>query len=468
MANLFSRFLGRTASEGAAFALGVATGPVLAPAVEDVKNEAWRAHQSRTLDAGTAAEIVAEDVERRDWGANEASAHGISGSRFDAMLGAVLNAPGMGELLQARRRGLITDAEFRHGLRKAKLEGLWDTALFGLLDVLLTPAELANARQQGYIGQARQYDEAAKWGIDNERAEIQFEMVGLPPGVAEALTMLRRGIINEATFAQIVREGHTKTKYTDELLELRNIVLSPSTYATLHLKGHISEAAMIAGGELSGASADYMRDLYLSMGNPAATGQMWTAAARGINGPDGRPVDEAQFLKAIAQSRTRPEYGPMLWAIRYLYPPLFQLSRLVTSGVITPAVGAEWATKARYAPEVVDALKTSWSQAGAGAVGAWERKAETQLWTATHKGFINGEVDEPRADAALASIGITKPERDAVLRFWNEEKNITVKPLTPSQIKRAYKENQLSLDDAIARLELQHYTDADARTYLTT
>ena len=55
----------------------------------------------------------------------------------------------MGELFQARRRGLISDARFRHGLRKARLETLWDDSMVGLLDVLLSPSELANARQQG-------------------------------------------------------------------------------------------------------------------------------------------------------------------------------------------------------------------------------------------------------------------------------------------------------------------------------
>ena len=66
---LLARFFGRTASEGAAFAFGVAAGPVLAPAVEELKNEAWSKYESRRLDAGTSAAIVAEDVELADWGA---------------------------------------------------------------------------------------------------------------------------------------------------------------------------------------------------------------------------------------------------------------------------------------------------------------------------------------------------------------------------------------------------------------
>jgi len=493
---LLSRFFGRTASEGAAFALGVATGPVLAPAVEEVKNEAWRTHPSRTLQPGDAAEIVAEDVERRDWGANEATAHGVNGDRFDALVGAVLNAPAVAALLELRRRGAISRADLEHGFRKGRLEQRWDGPLEELLTVLLTPGELANARQQGYIDQDRQHTEAALQGIDGERAEIQFEMVGLPPGVAEALTMLRRGIIDEATFAQIVREGHTKTKYTDELLELRNVVLSPATYATLHLKGWIDEAAMIAGGALSGESAENMRNLYLSMGRPAAPGQLWTAAARKIDGPAGRPLDRTQFLKAIAESDIRPEYGPLLWEIRYLYPSLFQLTRLVEGGTIDTATGADWATKARYAPEVVSALEQAWQagsgttakgltatdlateydaglttaaeyeaglrelgysqQAAAGKVRVSEAKrrrtARNQLVNRAHLRYVGWHIPRDEAASGLAAADITGAQADELLTFWDAERQINVHTLTEAQVVRAFRKQLMDRTTAEERL----------------
>src|SRR5258707_14247676 len=103
-----------------------------------------------------------------------------------------------------------------------------------------------------------------------------------------------------------------------------------------------------------------MYTLYLASVRPAAPAQMATAAVRGIDGPDGVPMNEAQFLKGIRESDIRREWGPMLWESRFLYPSLFQLTRLVTSGTIDAATGASWAHKARYAPEVVTALRTSW------------------------------------------------------------------------------------------------------------
>jgi hypothetical protein len=465
---LLSRFFGRTASEGAAFALGVATGPVLAPAVEEIKNEAWRTHPSRTVDATGAAEIVAEDVERRDWGANEASAHGIDGDRLDAIVGAVLNAPGMGELVQARRRKLISAADFRHGLRKAKLELLWDDALIGLLDVLLSPADLAMARQQGFVDERRQKTESALQGVDDDRAEILFQLSGLPPGVDVAQRAANRDFIDRDTFEQIVREGHTKTKYTDLLWRMRNPLLTAAIGVRLYLKGWWTKAQRDELGSLWGYTSQQMEDWYLASGRPAAPGQMATAAARGIDGPDGRPMDRDQFLKGIKESDIRPEWGPMLWDSRYLYPPLFQLTRLVQGGAIDPDTARDWAVKDRYPPEVVAALHAYWSKpAAAGQTNTVEKLSTTQARAALKKRYLIERIDTAGVLTGLELLGSDPAEAGHILEMWTLERGWLVRPLTPSQIKKLYREGTITLDQGIEALEELHYTPGDAEALLT-
>src|ERR1700693_5490005 len=80
------------------YALGTAAGPALRPFVQDLANEAWTLNPVMRVDPITAAGVVAEDVEKRDWGAAEALNHGIDGARFDAIVGETLNAPGLSEL----------------------------------------------------------------------------------------------------------------------------------------------------------------------------------------------------------------------------------------------------------------------------------------------------------------------------------------------------------------------------------
>jgi hypothetical protein len=465
---LLTKFLGRTASEGAAFAFGLATAPVLAPAVEELKNQAWRTHPSKALDAGEAAEIVAEDVQLRDWGANEASAHGIDGGRFDALLGAVLNAPGMGELLQARRRGLVSDATFRHGLRKAKLETLWDAAIVGLLDVLLSPADLANAVVQGHMPQAAAAAEALLQGYSADRFDVLVENTGLPPGPETLEAWWRRGIISQAEFETGIREGHTKTKYIPFYEAARVPVLAPSTYAGLRLRGWISAQESYAGGALSGYTPEMMDDLFLNSGRPATAHQIHIGYARGAK-LAGVANEEAAIHKAVAQSNIRPEYGDLIYAGRDTYPPLFQLSRLVSSQAITADVAAEWAKKGGMADEVVAVLHTFWAGTAPGVAkpDSHVGKAQTQLWTATHRSYIIDKITRAQADAALGHLIPDAGVRNAVLDTWDVEKGVTVKPLTKSQIKKAYTENVITIDDATTRLEEQGLEEADARLYLT-
>src|SRR5205814_2025236 len=145
----------------------------------------------------------------------------------------------------------------------------------GLHDVLLTPAELANARQQGFVSPERQRSEAALQGVDGERADIQFETVGLPPGPATAQAAANRGLIDRATFDEMIREGHTKTKYTELEWQLRQPVLTAAEYAGLRLRGWITKAEAEAGGALTGYSPEQMEQLFLNRGRPATTHQVW-------------------------------------------------------------------------------------------------------------------------------------------------------------------------------------------------
>jgi hypothetical protein len=470
----FTKFFGRTASEGAAFALGVAVGPVLQPAVRELENQAWSTYTTRPLTPGDAAEIVAEDVALQPWGENEASLTGVDAERFDKLMEATRNAPDLASAFEMWRRNLIMDADFEHALRKARLEPRWIEPLKALQQRLLSPQDLANARQQGFIDVARQHSESALQGVDNERADLLYEMSGLPPGVETGLEMLRRSIINDATFAQIVREGHTKTKYTDELLQLRHPVLSASIATTLRIKGWIDQAAQHALGALSGFTPEQMDQMYLAAGRPAAPGQMWTAAARGVDGPDGVPMNEAQFLKGIRESDIRPEWGPMLWEIRYLYPSLFQLTRLVTSGAIDPATGAEWAHKARYAPEVVTALRASWQKASTSGASSYLNKADLQLWGTTHRTFVARETNVTQARASMRMIGISTAEQTEILARWTAEQALIRKQLTAAQIKKAYAKvvkneatgQPWTLDDAISALVNQGYSVEGATQYL--
>ena len=403
-----SVFLG-LAKEQFGLILGIGVGEALAAALEPqavaIRQAEYKSDPNVAIDPATASAIVAEAVELRDWGAAEAQQFGIDGDRFDAIIGEALNAPDVSTLYALWRRGLIDQAGFVHGLRKAKLEGRWDEALIEARNVLLSSDELANAQQQQFIDEARANEEAALQGVTAERQQIRFRLAGLPPGVETALQMLRRRIIDAATFRQIVAEGHTKTKYTDDLLALEQVVLGAQTYAGLHLRGWIDEAAMVAGGELTGYTQAQMDLLYKEHGRPATGRQVFIGLRRGgsYNGPT-TGIDPA-FIDAIRQSNIRPEWTNLLWAQRFTYPSAFVLRGLTQSGDLTQAETERILLFEGWEPALAAKVSARWA-GGVGTAGKELTKAE--LMTE----FEGGYITENELRDHLTALGYSGPSLD--------------------------------------------------------
>jgi hypothetical protein len=422
---LLAKFFGRTASEGAAFAFGVATAPVLHPAVRELENLAWAQYKSRPLEAADAAGIVAEDVELQGWGEDEASLTGISKDRFDALLGEALNAPGIGELFELWRRGRIDDAGFAHGLRKAKLEPQWDAPLKALHDVLLSPADLANAVVQGHMDQAAAEAEAGLQGYTAPRFDVLVENTGLPPGPATLLDWLRRGIITQTEFETGIREGHTKVKYIPFFEAARQPLLSAATAVRLYLKGWYTKAQRDALGEAHGYSSQQMEDWFLSEGRPATAHQIHIGYARGAN-LAGAANEEDAIRTSVKQSDIRPEYADLIYAQRYSYPSAFVLRALVESGAVTQAEGEQALLFSGWEPTFAAKVAASWAGSGGGAaaVNPYIGKADTQLWTAVHKAYVKTGATEAQIEPALAHIVSDAAARAAILADWNLERQV--------------------------------------------
>jgi len=459
----------------AGFAGGLAIAPTLAPVLQAIENDTWKAYPVRpptiyTLIRGVATGKIDAALAEK-WALEQ----GFGPDQFGQLLAGSFDGMELGELMEAARRGIIVPNDFELGLQRLGIEAYWHPAIAQLLQTHLSPAEAANARQQEFIGQADQEAIAALYGLSTDDADVQFELAGLPPGIETGLEMWRRNIIDEPTFAKIVAEGHTKTKYTPQLEQLLNRVLNADVYARLHLKGHISVAEMNAGGALTGYQPDDMNRLFLSEGRPAAPGQMWTAWARKVDGPAGRPMDEAQFNTGIAESDIRPEWGPMLWGIRFAYPPLFQINRLVQANAISPQTGADWMEKERYAPEVVTALTTYWEGGTGATADPHVTKAQNQLWTAAHKAYVSGHAVLSNVTPALDALNISASAQTTIRTLWDHERALARFGLTVANIHKAFTKQDINtatglpwtLQEAIAELVALGYNPDEAEQFLT-
>ncbi len=492
MANPFTSLEGAVVGGGIGIAVATAAEPVFEPGRQAV----WRSNPYAILIPETLAMLVAQGLVPFDAAAAQAKGNGIDGNKFRALVEIAKTVPGIGELDRMLRRDSISVDQLNHAFAKHQIEPQYWDALHELRFERLDPAVIALAIVRGIIadpgylpvgppsgvGKVQAFptsplnalDEAKAAGWTTERLFVQTAISGRPMGPEAAAAATFRNILERVDFDRAVAEGDVRNEWAEAIFETARQIPSVADYVQLHLRGHTDAAGMHAGAARHGMSAEDADVIYLRSGRPAAPGQMATAAVRGIDGPLGRPMDREQFLLGVAESDIRPEWGPMLWDSRFLYPSLFQLTRLVTSGAIDPATGADWAHKARYAPEVVTALSESWGGTTTPPRDPHVVKAETQLWTTQHTSYKAGESDAGEVETTLDLLGVPQGVHSRILALWDRERELVRKQLTPTQIKKAVKGSVVNPatgqpwthDEALARLESMGMSAEDAETFL--
>lgn len=473
---------------GVGFALGVAAAPALQPLATSIGQEAWSLDPSRAVDATTAAQIVAEAVELQEWGVAEAGKHGINKENFLAILGEVLNGPGMAELLQALRRGTITPDQFAHGLRKAKLETLWDDALADLQHERLDPSALATAIHRGIIaGQGLivtepptgagviprvpessidAVAEAKAQGYDPERLRVLVGNTGLPLSLGEMLTLRNRNVVTDVDVKRSVAQSNVRNEYMDVALELRRRLLTPHEYEEAALRGVLTNAAADAGAELSGMTAEDARILFEILGRPEGVHAITTGLARG--GEYGGTYDDIPepYRDAVRRSSIRPEYARLAYANRYTIPSYFILRAILNDNGMTPAEFADYGKQLGWPPELADKAAAALGGGAGAKADPHVAKADTQVWNALHKSYVEDSTDDALAERDLATIGVAASSIAVVLSRWKVEREIVRRTLTPTEIRKAVGQPGKDRAWALERLLELGYDQADAETFL--
>lgn len=490
---------GNVISQTIGFASGQAASIAILPEAQPIANAAWAASPSMPapleMAAAAALKTPAMEDTAREWAAQQ----GFGNAVFDAAKDATDVPPGIAELLTLYNRGELTDSAVIQGFRSGMVEERWLTVLLRLAETPLSPAEAATARQQGFITEADQKKFAAMAGVDDADAEIQFQIVGLPPGVGEALTMLRRNIIDEATFAQIVREGHTKTKYTDDLLALQYEPLSASVAAEALIRERMSEEDAVRIAAQNGIAKDDFLAWANMLGRPIPTGEALTLVNRG-------KMTLPEFREVVARSDVRTEYTDQLLELRVHYPSLFQITHAVQSGAIpdelalrtlklegftdewaTAIVGAAHKTKTAATKNLsLSVIATLFDAGLEDEHDALEQikslgydDEEAALYLELHEArryvseitratnivrgkYVNRVIDEGEARKLLDVLSLRDSTKTRLMTIWADEREANVKVLSASQIANAFKYLILTGPDAQQRLIHLGYSEKDA------
>lgn len=478
------------------FALGEAAAPAIRPFAQTLTNDAWALHAVLPPDVYQLAAGVAQGQIPLGQAQTWANQQGISNDAFAALVNAANTGPALGYAYQAWRRGQLSDADFQTALTRQAIEPQWFSALEDLKHDRLDLGALATAVHRGIMEDAGllvtpvpagsgnvpripvspldTLAEFAAQGIDPERARVLVADTGLPLSLGEMLQLYNRGQVTATDVKVSIAESNVRNEYMDVALDLARRLLTPHEYAESELRGINTRAEAQAGASLSGLNdADYVT-LFELLGRPLNVHELTTGLARGGTfGGDYSSVPQP-YQDAIRRSAIRPEYADLAYANRYTYPSAFVLRSLAQAGDLggQQAV-AQVLEEIGWKPSFATQVSTAWTQ-GSSSGDAHVAKAQTQVWTATHKAYVDFLISDATATTALEAAGVAAAGVPAVLALWQAERNLVRASLSAAQIKKAWVEQipdpalgrPWTEDEAVARLVDLGYTQDDARILL--
>lgn len=483
-------------TEAAAFAGGLAIHPALAPLLRDLENITWSAHPDKRLDLMVAAEVAAEDVAAYDAMAEEAKQGGYDGDRFKWAWGATLQAPGVGELINLLRRDHEVPVDFAHGLRKARLEVLWDDALRNLKDARLSPQQIALGIVRSVIadpgllavdldtsgGVVPAYPvwkgdalaEALTGGYDAERLRVLVGEIGLPMSAQQAASAYFRKIIELGDFNRAILEGDTRPEWAPFILDQSRQIPSAHDGIEYRLRGWTDDAGMYSQTARHGMSKADTDLLFKVLGRPISFHQVFIGLRRGGTF-DGPTTDIAPaFLKSLQESNIRPEWYNLAWAQRYTYPTAFVLRSLTEAGDLTETEAHDILLFEGWEPTLAAKVAAKWAGGTTATGDPNVKKAHAKAWTEAQTSYIAEESTAADVQPIFTLLGLDAQAQTDTLAAWDAIRALTRRQLSPKEIVKALGEGvtnpatgQPWTDaDAMAALQARGYSAADAQVLI--
>ena len=470
----FGKFFGRTLSEGAGVATGLAVAGALEPEVQGLINDSWSLDPSRPLRPEDAATIAAERPALADWAHGEARQSGVSGPRFTLLLQAAQTAPGLAQLLELWRRGFIGPDDVTHGLHKAKLEGDWIPQLRKLKAAILQPGDLARAIHRGLVpdpgllqgvsnppaGNVDAYPvypidalaEAEGSGFNKNHLGVLVGLQGLPMGVHEAAQANFRNVITYNDYLRAVAEGDTRNEWAHAIHEQSREIPSTHEYVNAHIRGWIDESHMNDGTARHGMTKDDTQLLFDVAGRPLSWHQVFIGNRRG--GKRGGPTTgiDPDFLAAIKESDIRPEWAHVAWAQRFTYPAAFVLRSLTQSHEIDEKTCETILLYEGWEPGLAKQVASTWHASGGSAA---KEATATDLLALLDGGKASA------ADTLTALEGLGYPAAEAQLKIdtLDARRVASAKSAAISDLHASYKKGGLPDADVIEALAKLHVAE---------
>jgi hypothetical protein len=305
------------------------------------------------------------------------------------------------------------------------------------------------------------------------RSNAASTLSGLPdiPGVT---SFAGKPYVGPDDYLLAIAEGDLRTEWADAVKETARQILTAGEYAELELRGYVDKPTRRALTKQHGMS-DFDSDLlYDVQGRGMSLHSAFIADRRGgvFKGPTDQIPEWAMFQ--LQRGNLRPEVYNLEWAQRETLPSAFVIRSLLTGGAIDTAKGEELFLHSGWPADLAHQVATFYGKGTTATTDAHVTKAQTQLWTTTHRSYVAEEIDDTAAATALSAAGVAAAAVPAILALWAHERSLVRKQLSPTQIRKALNLGVVNpatgapwtIADAHAALLARGYDDADATVFL--
>jgi hypothetical protein len=405
--------------------LGQVIGAVLAPELELIQREVFKALPSTPLSPAALAEMVVRHVVGEADGESYARESGIAPQDFRRLVQTAGEGPAPVELAEALRRGLIPEkgqgadaTSFEQGLAESHLRDKWAEVIKRLAVREPTPIDPLEALLEGQLSEEEARNLYQRFGGDPEHFTWLFNSRGSAPTPLEAIEMANRGIIpwegegaGVVSYIQAFLEGPWRNKWAEPYRKLGEY-RPPARTIT----------AMVRSGSLSDERA---LELFKDIGMTAEIAQAM--------------LDDAHHEKLA------PTRQLALGMVEQLYR-----EQIVSAEDATGMLGALHYT----AEEAALILQLQDLQRAV--------KATDAAIGRIHTLYVTRKIDRSRAVGALSALHVPPAQQEDLVATWDVERSSNVKVLTAAEIASAHYYKIIDQPLAIQELVGIGYTPLDA------
>ena len=340
-----------------------------------------------------------------------ASEWGIDAASLDILIGNTGEPLGLEQLLEARRRGFISDQDLVRGILQSRVRNEWIPTAEKLAYSPMSVSDAVNAVVQNQLTFAEGDSLSQQNGLEQGQFQTLVNTAGEPISRGEMFELYNRGLATRDQVIQAERESRLKNKYNDLAFNLHERLLEPRMLSSAVEFGAVTHDRDIAEAEAYGYDAE-----------------------------------RAAILIGEGSARKISTYkGKVVTALETLYEDGAIDNVTASNAIVGLGFNAQEASFVLEAADMRRAVRQS-----------------EQVISAIRGKFLARHVDEQEATSLLTTAGVPTSQVAFLLSEWGIERQAYTRQLTEAQIVKAVKLTLLTPEDGAKRLINMGYTVDDA------